>query len=143
MYGWGDPARPPVLLLHSLAAHSHWWDWVAPRLAEHHHVVALDFRGHGASAWADRYTFDEYVADAIGALDVLAWRAPLVLGHSMGGYVTALLAARHPGRVRGLVIADMLTGWSDASSSIRRPIPGRSSPPSARRPSSYAAKAAS
>ena len=113
VYEWGDPAGPPALLLHSLAAHSHWWDWVAPLLAVHHHVVALDFRGHGASAWADRYPFDEYVADAIAALDVLGWRAPLVLGHSMGGYVSALLAARHPDRVRGLVIADMLTGWSD------------------------------
>jgi pimeloyl-ACP methyl ester carboxylesterase len=102
-----------VLLLHSLAAHSHWWDWVAPPLAERHHVVAVDFRGHGGSAWADSYRFDDYVADVVASLDVLGWRAPLVIGHSMGGYVAALLAARHPERVGALVIADMLTGWSD------------------------------
>ena len=109
----GDPAHPPLLLLHSLAAHSHWWDWVAPLLAERHHVVAVDFRGHGGSAWTDRYGFDDYVADVVAVVDRLGWRDPIVVGHSMGGYVAALLAARHPDRVRGLVIADMLTGWSD------------------------------
>src|SRR6185436_16196300 len=56
---------------------------------------------------------DAYVADAIGTLDALGWRAADVVGHSLGGYVGALLAARHPARVRRLVIADMLTGWSD------------------------------
>jgi esterase len=104
-----------VLLLHSIAAHGHWWDGVAPRLAARAHVVALDFRGHGGSAWAGdgAYPFAGYVADALGAVDALGWRAPLVIGHSLGGYVGALLAARHPMRVGTLVIADMLTGWTD------------------------------
>ena len=113
IYRWGHPTNPPLLLLHSLAAHSHWWDWVAPLLAERHHVVAVDFRGHGGSAWTEGYRFDDYVTDIAAVLDRLGWRDPIVVGHSMGGYVAALLAARHPERVRGLVIADMLTGWSD------------------------------
>jgi pimeloyl-ACP methyl ester carboxylesterase len=111
-YRWGRPGNAPVLLLHSLAAHSHWWDWVAALLVDRHDVVAVDFRGHGASAWADQYSFDDYVADVGAVLDVLAWPTPLVIGHSMGGYVAALLAARHPERVGALVIVDMLTGWS-------------------------------
>src|SRR5207237_909336 len=52
-YSWGRPEDPPILLLHSLASHSHWWDWTAPLLAEGRHVVAVDFRGHGGSDWAD------------------------------------------------------------------------------------------
>lgn len=113
IHTWGDDTRPPALLLPSLAAHSHWWDWSAPLLATRHRVVALDFRGHGGSAWAESYTFDDHVADVIAVIDALGWRAPLVLGHSMGGYVAALLAARHPERVSALVMLDVLTGWSD------------------------------
>jgi len=113
LYEWGDPDRPAVLLLHSLAAHSHWWDGAAPLFAARHHVIATDFRGHGGSAWAESYRFDDYVRDVVGTLDALGWRSPLVIGHSMGGYVGALLAARHPDRVGALVIVDMLTGWSD------------------------------
>jgi pimeloyl-ACP methyl ester carboxylesterase len=33
LHEWGEPGRPPALLLHSLAAHSHWWDWSGPLLA--------------------------------------------------------------------------------------------------------------
>lgn len=49
---WGAAGRPLVLLLHSLAAHNHWWDWAAPLWAERYHVLAPDFRGHGQSQWA-------------------------------------------------------------------------------------------
>lgn len=115
VHEWGEPDRPPALLLHSLAAHSHWWDWAAPLLAVRLHVVALDFRGHGGSDRANppAYRFADHVGDVLGVLDALGWTAPLVVGHSMGGYVGALLAARRPDRVAALVIADMLTGWTE------------------------------
>jgi esterase len=119
-----------VLLLHSLAAHGHWWDWVAPLLAARAHVIALDFRGHGGSAWADppAYRFADHVADTLATLDALGWRAPLVIGHSLGGFVGANLAALHPMRVGTLVIADMLTGWTEdlearAKRQAERPAP--------------------
>jgi pimeloyl-ACP methyl ester carboxylesterase len=77
-------------------------------------VVALDFRGHGESQWAEppAYRFDDHVADVVAAMDALGWEAPLVVGHSMGGYVGAYLAALHARRVRRLVVADVLTGWT-------------------------------
>lgn len=113
MYDWGGADRPPALLLHSLAAHSHWWDWVAPLLAVRHHVIAIDFRGHGGSQWSEPYRFVDHVGDVDAVRATLGWRTALVIGHSMGGYVGALYAAHHPDRVTALVIADMLTGWSD------------------------------
>ncbi len=111
---WGTPGAPPALLLHSLAAHGHWWDWAAPLLAGRFHVVALDFRGHGESQWAEppAYRFDDHADDVIAAVDALGWESPLVIGHSMGGYVGAYLAARDPRRVGRLVVADVLTGWT-------------------------------
>jgi pimeloyl-ACP methyl ester carboxylesterase len=130
LHEWGAPGRPPALLLHSLAAHSHWWDWTAPLLAERFSVAALDLRGHGGSAWSDppAYRAADYAADIVAVLDALGWRSPLVIGHSLGGYVGAYLAARYPERVGALVIADTVTQWSDdeaawAQRQVDRPGP--------------------
>jgi pimeloyl-ACP methyl ester carboxylesterase len=135
LHEWGPPGRPPALLLHSLAAHSHWWDWSAPLLAERFSVAALDLRGHGGSAWSDppAYRAADYAADIVAVLDALGWRRPLVVGHSLGGYVGAYLAARYPERVGALVIADTMTQWSDdeaawALKQVERPGPEFANP---------------
>ncbi len=115
IYEWDRPGRRPALLLHSLAAHSHWWDWTAPLLAERFSVVALDLRGHGGSAWVEppAYRAADYAADIVAVLDGLGWRSPLVIGHSLGGYIGAYLADRFPDRVGALVIADTMTQWTE------------------------------
>lgn len=127
---WGTSDAPPLVLLHSLAAHSHWWDWMAPHWARRWRVVALDFRGHGASAHATppAYAFDDYASDVVGVLDALAFERAMVIGHSMGAYVGALVAARHAERVRMLVIADMLTRWTEEQAERARRQAGRSGP---------------
>ena len=56
-HAWPSPGWPRALLLHSLAAHGHWWDWAAPPLAERFDVLALDFRAPGI--WT--YAFDHAV----------------------------------------------------------------------------------
>ena len=88
---------------------------MAPSLAARFDVLALDFRGHGGSEHAagGAYGFDDHVGDV--AAVIAAWGAapPLVIGHSMGGYIAARLAAHHPDRVAGLVITDILTTWPD------------------------------
>lgn len=135
LHEWGEPGKPPALLLHSLAAHSHWWDWTAPLLAERFSVAALDLRGHGGSAWSEppAYRPADYAADIVAVLDALGWRSPLVIGHSLGGYVGAYLAARHPDRVGALVITDTMTQWSEdetawALKQVERPGPEFANP---------------
>jgi len=119
-----------MLLLHSLAAHSHWWDGVAPRLEDSFHIVAVDFRGHGRSEHPapPAYHFADYVGDVVAALDVLGWPAPIIVGHSMGAYVGSTLAAHHPERVGALVVGDMLTGWTEAMSERARVMAERPAP---------------
>lgn len=127
---WGEAPAPAVLLLHSLAAHSHWWDWVAPLLAKRRRLVALDFRGHGRSQWVNpaAYTFEDHLSDVVATLDLLGLDRPIVIGHSMGGHVGAFLAATHPDRVRALVIADVLTGWTPEQADMARRQAARSGP---------------
>jgi pimeloyl-ACP methyl ester carboxylesterase len=104
----GVSGRPPVLLLHGGAAHAHWFDAVLPALADRHHVVALDQRGHGESEWAipPAYASEDFADDLRAVLDHLGWTRASVVGHSMGGHNALAFAAWHPNRVRALAVVD-------------------------------------
>lgn len=98
---------PPIVLAHGLASNSRIWDDVAGLLAERHHVVALDQRGHGLSDRpTDGYTFDKVVGDLLGLVDALNLERPVLVGHSWGGNVVLAFGAAHPDRLRGLVLVD-------------------------------------
>jgi pimeloyl-ACP methyl ester carboxylesterase len=129
-HAWPNPGRPRALLLHSLAAHGHWWDWAAPILAGHFDVLALDFRGHGASDRAPdgAYGFEGYLDDVVSVLDALGDPPPVVVGHSMGGYMAGLLAAHRPRRVAAVVITDILTTWPPAFAEFARRQAARPAP---------------
>jgi pimeloyl-ACP methyl ester carboxylesterase len=100
-------AGPPIVLVHGLASNSRIWDDVAPRLAERHHVIAFDQRGHGLSDRAtDGYTFEQVVSDLEGVVQSLGLDRPTLVGHSWGGNVVLQYAATHPQGVRGLVLVD-------------------------------------
>src|SRR3982751_4655664 len=62
---WGDPAAPPMVLLHGFMAHARTWDLFARDLARDYHILALDQRGHGDTGPApdDSYTTEDYVSD--------------------------------------------------------------------------------
>src|SRR5437016_600537 len=106
---WGTAGRPPLLLLHGGAQTAHSWDDVAPDLAHDHHVLALDQRGHGDSAWAEegRYRRADFVADVVAFLDDRGWRQTTLVALSLGGLNAIACAATHPARVRGLVVVDV------------------------------------
>jgi pimeloyl-ACP methyl ester carboxylesterase len=105
---WGEPGRPGLGFLHGGSAHAHWFDAVAPAFAGRFHVVALDQRGHGLSAWPQppAYATEDFAGDLLGVLDALGWERAVIAGHSMGGHVATAFAAWHPERVRALVVID-------------------------------------
>ncbi len=103
---WGGHGFP-MLLLHGLASHSGIWDLAGPILARRARVIALDLRGHGASAKPDSgYDFDSVAEDAIGFCRTIGLRNPLVAGHSWGGNVAVHLAANYPDEFSRLVMVD-------------------------------------
>lgn len=105
---WGEPGRPALCFLHGGAAHAHWFDRVTPAFEERFHVISLDQRGHGRSAWPEppAYATEDFARDLAAVMDALGWGHMVVIGHSMGGHNAMAFAAWHPERVRGLVIAD-------------------------------------
>lgn len=112
---WARPGAPPVVLVHGTSAHSGWWHPVAPALTGRYEVVALDLSGHGDSGRRARYSMAGWAAEVLAVVRAVCGGRALVVGHSIGGLVAAGAAARDPGAVRGLVLADSIV------SSPRRP----------------------
>ena len=69
-------------------------------------MVYLDLRGHGRSEPVDPagWTFELCADDLRAFCDALGIARPVVLGHSMGGFVAILYGARHPGHAGGLIL---------------------------------------
>ncbi len=105
---YGTAGRPAMLCVHGGAAHAHWFDFVARGFCANHHVLALDQRGHGDSAWADPpdYSYARYALDLAEAVEKLDLREFVLVGHSMGGTIALTYAAAHPGRVASLIVVD-------------------------------------
>jgi esterase len=106
---WGTPSHPPLLCLHGATQTAHSWDEVAPELSGTHRVLCLDQRGHGDSDWATDgdYTRETQAAD-IDAITTALGLTPFILfGLSMGGINAITFTARHPGKVKALVIVDV------------------------------------
>lgn len=106
---WGDPAHPPLVLLHGITGHARTWDTLATALADRWHVLALDQRGHGDSDPAPDGDYSvSAMADDLGAFaDALGYRRFSLLGLSMGGRVSMGFAGANPERVERLVIVDI------------------------------------
>ena len=104
-YAEGPASGPPLLLLHGLS--SRWQSFLAliPVLAMRWRVFALDLRGHGLSGHvAHRYTLEDYVRDVMLFMDRRLDGEAALYGHSLGGMVGIMIAARRP--LRALVIGD-------------------------------------
>jgi 3-oxoadipate enol-lactonase len=123
----GPVDGPPVLALHGMISRAATWDRVAAVLAGHgHRVIALDLRGHGRSSRPGQYQPAAMRDDVIGLADRLGLDRFDLLGHSLGGYVATLVAARWPDRVRRLVLEDMPSPPPDGAGGRGRPtVPGR------------------
>jgi pimeloyl-ACP methyl ester carboxylesterase len=99
--------KPPVVLLHGLAADGACWTPLARALENNYDVVMPDARGHGRSdSPDDRYRYEALAEDVLGLIGALGLAGPVLLGHSMGGMTAAVVASKNPRCLRGLVLAD-------------------------------------
>jgi pimeloyl-ACP methyl ester carboxylesterase len=106
---WGEsrPSSSDVLLVHGGAAHARWWDHLAPLLAADRRVVALDLAGHGDSGHRAAYSLEAWADDLVAVLGAASLGPrPVVAGHSLGGLVTAVLAARGTPDLAGAIVID-------------------------------------
>lgn len=102
-----DGSGPPLVFLHGgwLSAES--WAPQRQRFGEEYRIVTPDLRGHGRTgpSQARRYSIDLLADDLDGLLDEVGINECVLCGLSLGSMVAQSYAARHPERVRGLLLA--------------------------------------
>ena len=96
-----------LILVHGLGTSSSTWLKALPLIRGNHRVAALDLPGFGLSTVkrvSGFCTLQEHVEALSVFLDCVAQKTCILLGHSFGGWVSALYAARHPQRIEKLVL---------------------------------------
>jgi pimeloyl-ACP methyl ester carboxylesterase len=101
--GSGEPA---LVLIHGLASSVFTWHAVAPGLARDRDVVALDLPGFGGSDPPAEPAFRVHEAAVLGLMDRLRIHRATLIGSSLGGAVSVLVAGSRPERVESLVLID-------------------------------------
>ena len=104
----GGTGAPTVVFESGGAADSSEWDMIEPMVAHYATTVVYDRRGTGKSSAVDGpRSLQDIVGDLESVLEALSLPTPtLLVGHSRGGLIGRMYAARHPGRVMGLVLLD-------------------------------------
>jgi 3-oxoadipate enol-lactonase len=101
------PGDPVIVLLHGYCGSSSYWEKVLPMVAEVGMLVVPDLRGHGSSTApkGSVYEMTDMADDLAMLLEVIGEEQAIVVGHSLGGYVTLAFAERYPNKLRayGLV----------------------------------------
>jgi pimeloyl-ACP methyl ester carboxylesterase len=116
---------PAVLITHGYSATSYMWRDTLDHLADRHHAIAWDIRGHGGSDSPEdptRYTRQASLDDMAALLDQAGAADAILIGHSLGGYLSLSFLAEHPQRVAALVLVgtgpgyrnpDARAGWNE------------------------------
>ncbi|AJY77766.1 alpha/beta fold hydrolase [Paenibacillus beijingensis] len=104
--GRGSAGRGPsrtIVLLHGYCGSSAYWEQLLPCMDKNVRMIAPDLRGHGNSSApkADKYRIEDFAEDIAQLLDMLDPGPVLLLGHSLGGYITLAFAGHYPDRLEG------------------------------------------
>lgn len=99
-------SAPTLLIVPGLFGSGRNWGVIARRLSDRGHVVALDMRNHGDSPWDPDHSYPAMAEDLAGVAGEYGPPCDL-LGHSMGGKASMILALTRPELVRRLIVADI------------------------------------
>src|SRR5689334_9019234 len=103
----GDPANPPVILLHGFPESHRTWREVAPRLQDDFYLVMPDQRGFAGSDRPQEvaaYESDTLVDDIFALADALSLERFALVGHDWGGAISWSAALRGDPRLTRLAI---------------------------------------
>lgn len=123
----GFKKNPPVVLVQGLGAEKNSWNLQRAALALRWRTIALDNRGAGRSDKPDgMYDLEQMADDVISVLDHAGVESAHVVGLSMGGAISQIVALKYPQRVRSLTLVatacrnhewreELLASWAETA----------------------------
>lgn len=103
---WEGKGRP-ILCIHGLTANSRFWDCMASALSPQHRVIAMDIRGRGLSDKPNTgYSIERHCRDILALMDDQGLERAVLMGHSLGAFISLVFAAKHPQKVSRLILVD-------------------------------------
>jgi pimeloyl-ACP methyl ester carboxylesterase len=92
--------------VHGLSGSTRWWLPTLPALTARHQVYLVDLPGFGAMARSGPFVLDEAAEWLCRWIDAVHLQGADLIGHSMGGYLSLLVAARRPDTIGRLILVD-------------------------------------
>lgn len=106
-YRTGNGTQPSMVLSHGYTDNGLCWTDLAHALEDKYDIVMYDLRGHGLSdAPATGYDINDHVSDIVGLIHALKLEHPVIIGHSLGASIAAIVAARYPDIPQKVVLID-------------------------------------
>ena len=96
-----------ILCIHGITANCRCWDVIADTLSPSHRVLAMDLRGRGLSgAPSTGYSMENHCRDISAVLDDLGLERVVLMGHSLGAFISVVFGAKYPERVDSIILVD-------------------------------------
>jgi pimeloyl-ACP methyl ester carboxylesterase len=96
-----------ILCIHGITANCRFWDCLASAISPQHRVMAMDLRGRGLS---DKpltgYSIEHHCKDILALMKDQGLERPVLMGHSLGAFISLVFAAQSPQRVDRLILVD-------------------------------------
>jgi len=91
-----------IVLLHGFLENMSMWNYFVKKLSTHYRVITIDLPGFGKSDTLGRVHLMEQMASVVNkVMKSREVKKCVMLGHSMGGYVTLAFASKFPGKLKG------------------------------------------
>lgn len=125
-----ESKRTPLVLIHGMGAGVAFWVLNLDALARHRPVYAIDILGFGRSS-RPLFSNNAHEAERQMVKSIEEWRREMnipqmiLLGHSLGGFLSTSYAMQHPDRVKHLILADPW-GFQEKPDKIKAPLWARS-----------------
>ncbi|NJK56232.1 MAG: alpha/beta fold hydrolase [Pleurocapsa sp. SU_5_0] len=134
---WGPEEGPLVLCLHGILEQGAAWSEVAIRLAQKgYRVIAPDLRGHGRSDRVGKggsYNLIDFLGDIDAIVEILAGKAFILVGHSLGSVLGAIFATIRPQTIRNIVLVETILPTAeendDPTTALTNQLNSMASPP--------------
>ena len=96
-----------ILSVHGITANSRFWNCLASALSPHHRVIAMDLRGRGLSDKPSTgYSIGNHCKDILALMRDQNLERPVLMGHSLGAFISLVFTARYPKKIDRLILVD-------------------------------------